>query len=261
MADAPSLIGPLARIERANEHIRHLNDRLVAFVRSRPYTAVPQPDPNPFNRAFLITEVKPIPLQVRVMIGEIPHHLRAALDLLVCQLLLRENVTDPKILKKREFPIFFKRDLSIPKVKKEHEADIARKIKGVGPKPYALIESLQPCVAGNGDERSHLAQVAELDNTDKHRLLLAAVGSMHFPQVSFHDAGTVVAMADAYVALKEGATLVLSPFNPGVNVDTNFTNAVAFDEPGPVFGHPVVPTLQNLSDLTRDTVNLFADCF
>ncbi len=55
----------------------------------------------------------------------------------------------------------------------------------------------------------------------------------------------------------------LSPVRPGnqVNVDLNLATAITFGEPGPVYGHPVVPTLQNLSNIVRDTINLFSDCF
>jgi len=41
----------------------------------------------------------------------------------------------------------------------------------------------------------------------------------------------------------------------------NFVNAVAFNEPGPVFGWPLVHILLNLSRMMRETVASFADCF
>jgi hypothetical protein len=41
----------------------------------------------------------------------------------------------------------------------------------------------------------------------------------------------------------------------------SLADAVTFMEPGPVFGKPIVHILQNLSRMTRETVQWFADCF
>jgi hypothetical protein len=59
--DSPSLTGPLARIDRADELLVQLDTNLKAFVSSRPYTAVEQPDPNPQNRKYLITHIQGVP--------------------------------------------------------------------------------------------------------------------------------------------------------------------------------------------------------
>ena len=41
----------------------------------------------------------------------------------------------------------------------------------------------------------------------------------------------------------------------------NLATVVAFMEPGPVFGKPIDHILRNLSNMTRQTVLTFADCF
>lgn len=141
---------------------------------------------NPSTRAFVVRAIQPLPDRVRIMVGEIPHHLRASLDLLVCQLLLKKGVTDPKLLERCAFPILTKPDLSTAKGRLDHDRALKAKIDGIDPRAYELIVALQPC-ATNGPQ-SHLALLQELDNTDKHRLLIAAAASAEISGFKFRDA-------------------------------------------------------------------------
>ena len=45
MADQPSLASPLARIDRADELLTHLDSALNTFVQTRPYVVEELPDP------------------------------------------------------------------------------------------------------------------------------------------------------------------------------------------------------------------------
>jgi hypothetical protein len=93
MPEQPSLAGPLARIERANELLPHLDAALKAFLQTPPYDIEERPDPNPTTRAFVITKLHDVPARPRIIAGEVAHHLRAALDLLAYQLLIQQGVT------------------------------------------------------------------------------------------------------------------------------------------------------------------------
>lgn len=173
MADQPSLAGPLARIDRADELTLQLTAVCKAFLASQPYTIIERADEPPTTRAFVVSGVHDVPFLPRIG-GEIAHHLRASLDLLVYQLMLRNGVTDERLLKKSVFPVLDK-DLTTPRDRGEYHAAIN---KTIGPLPASLrarIEDLQP--AKTNREWSHLAQVQRLDNTQKHRLLLAATAS------------------------------------------------------------------------------------
>jgi hypothetical protein len=89
MPEPPSLAGPRARLDRADALIAELNEATRTFAATRPYRAAQVDDPNPLNRRFLVAAVEDVPPHIRVRAGEIVHHTRAALDLLVYQLLLR----------------------------------------------------------------------------------------------------------------------------------------------------------------------------
>jgi hypothetical protein len=260
MPEQPSLAGSLARIDRADELIAQLDAALKAFLLAQPYTVEERPDDNPAARTFVVTAVREVPARPRIMAGEAAHHLRAALDLLAYQLLLQAGVDDEKRLRACAFPIVVKCDLSDPKSRKKHDDAIRSKIGGVSRKAYDRIIALQPCVR-NG-EWSHLAQIQALDNTDKHRLLLAATSSTRIGGWNFRDEhGNVTTMPHhSFLPLQVDAMLRFVPPCPDFPVP-NLANAVAFMEPGLLFGQPVEHILQNLLTMTRKTVESFADCF
>ena len=60
--------------------------------------------------------------------------------------------------------------------------------------------------------------------------------------------------------MQEDQLVKVGPVPSGFRLP-NLAHVVAFMEPGPVFGKPVVHILQNLSRMTRETIELFPDCF
>lgn len=255
----PSLVGTLARIDRADELTLQLTAACKAFLAGQPYTVEDRPDESPATRAFVITGLRDVPLLPRIIAGEVAHHLRASLDLLAYQLMLKAGVTDEKLLKKSVFPVLDK-DLSTAQGRGEYGAAMK---KGVGQLPAPLrarIEALQPC--NTNHEWSHLAQVQRLDNTQKHRLLLAATSSIRIGGWNFRDEhGNVTTMPHhSFIPLQVDAMFKVGGAPMGF-VLPNLAHEVAFMEPGPVFGHPMDQILRNLSKMTRQTVLSFADCF
>jgi hypothetical protein len=260
MPEPPSLAGPLARIVRADELLSQLDTVLEAFLATRPYTVEERPDDNPAVRAFVITSLVDIPARPRIIAGEIAHHLRASLDLLAYQLLLKAGVTDEERLGACAFPAITNRDLSKPADRRKHDESINAKVGGISQRAYDRIVALQPCATNK--EWSHLAQVQTLDNTDKHRLLLAAASSTRIGGWVFRDEqGNATTMPhDSFVPLQVDAMVKVAPAPSGF-VLPNLATVVAFMEPGPVFGKPIDHILRNLSNMTRQTVLTFADCF
>jgi hypothetical protein len=251
MSDQPSIAGPLARIDRADELIADLRDALKAFLGTRPYTVNERPDENPAVRTFVVTSLRDVPARPRIIAGEIAHHLRASLDLLAYQLLLKAGVTDEERLRASAFPVVTNRDLSKPADKRKHDESINAKVLGVSQRAYDRIVALQPCATNK--EWSHLAQIQALDNTDKHRLLLAAASSTRIGGWNFRDEhGNVT-------TLPHDSFKVASP--PPEFVLPNPATEITFMEPGPVWGKPLDHILRTLSRMTRQTIEGFADCF
>jgi hypothetical protein len=67
MADQPSIAGPLARIDRADELTSELDAACKAFLATRPYTVEQRPDDNPSARVFLVTSLHDVPLRPRII--------------------------------------------------------------------------------------------------------------------------------------------------------------------------------------------------
>jgi len=125
---------------------------------------------------------------------------------------------------------------------------------------FHRIVALQPCATNR--ERSHLAQVQSLDNIDKHRLLLAATSSVRIIGWNFRDEhGTVTTMPHpSCIPLQVDALLKVADAPSGF-VLPNLAQDVAFTEPGPMFGKPVVQVLRTLSCMTRKTIESVSNCF
>jgi hypothetical protein len=260
MPEQPSLAGPLARIDRADELLSDLDAAVTAFLAAPPYDIEERADLNPPTRMFVVTAVHDVPARPRIIAGEVAHHLRVALDLLAYQLLLKAGINDAERLRACAFPIITNRDLSKADDKKTHDKSIRDKIDGIDKKAYDRIVAIQPC-ATNGD-RSHLALVQELDNTDKHRLLLAAAASTSIAGFNFRDAdGSVTTVPHStYLPIEAGAMLKVRDASPGYRLP-GLAHTVAFMEQGPLVRQPVVPALWQLSAQIRQTVQGFADCF
>lgn len=261
MADIPSIQPALAKIDRADENIRNLNALFTSFIDRRPYTVVDEPDPNPKTRGFRITAVEDLGLPLRVLVGEIAHHLRSAFDLVVYQLMVNAKVTDPKRLRQCAFPVIYDLDLSVPDDRKEYERTMRRKIEGISPRAITRIENLQPCRT-NG-ERSFLAQIDWLDNADKHRLLLAIVGSVNISGFNFRATdGTVTTTPHkAYVPLEVDAVIKTEVPDPTMQVDLKIPLQITFGEKGIFWCQPVIPKFQELSDIARRIINAFKNDF
>jgi hypothetical protein len=195
----------------------------------------------------------------RIIAGEIAHHLRASLDLMAYQMMLKAGVTDEKLLKRSAFPVLDK-DLSTAAGRREYSAAIK---KSVGPLSATLrdrIEALQPC--NTNHDWSHLAQVQRLDNTQKHRLLLAATSGTRIGGWNFRDGhGNVTRMPHhSFFPLQVDTMLKVGDAPMGF-VLPNLAHEVAFMEPGPTYGHPMDHILRDLSKMTRETILSFADFF
>jgi hypothetical protein len=155
------------RLERANEHLTALNDERIAFL-----ARLDEKDPRivgEFNRdtseyAFRANCDPPDP-RLGILVSEFSHHLRAALDNLVWQLVLLRGSAPTT---RTQFPIYESR---------ERYESSAHLIRGVSADDRALIEFCQPFQHGKRPFDTYLAMLAWLNNMDKHRFV--HVGCAH----------------------------------------------------------------------------------
>ena len=175
------LDGPRAKVKRAKTQLIALYDDSQRFFTK---------NPNIITRAEFDKKAGNYPIRVKkcpselpeqwsVIVGEITHDLRSALDLLVWQLSLLET---PTPYDKSAFPIY-----SVGRSRrKEIKSFWGRQGKGpsclkdIHSRYWTRIEAFQPYKRGNRSRQNPLFLLHELNNADKHRLiqiLSASVGS------------------------------------------------------------------------------------
>jgi hypothetical protein len=172
----PSLAACWAKLDRASEHIAELKTEVVAYFESTPIRI----ESSSFEAEtgwwiFKTDEVKRLPLRPSVIIGDILHNLRSALDHLVWQLVLF-NGADPTT--RNQFPI---------ESGEQRFAKAARRmLAGVAEHHIEQIKGVQPFAQGESDEfgnarASALVLLRDLSNQDKHRLINPVMAAMGGP--------------------------------------------------------------------------------
>jgi hypothetical protein len=172
-----ALFGARVKIDRARALRRDLHESMKAYLSTDWYAIEPQIDPTE-NLALAVIRIKrPVDPTWSVMVGDIVHNLRSALDYLIHELVKVETGSHPPPAPKgkTQFPIC---------LSPEHfdKASTAM-LEGVGDEARALIRSHQPFATGHGAE-SPLAILATLSNLDKHRSIQLTAASLKDPQAS-----------------------------------------------------------------------------
>src|SRR5262249_8364684 len=115
-----------------------------------------------FNVTIRMIVKKPCPPMWSVIIGEIIHDLRSALDHSVYVLVIKATSASPPDGSRTQFPIFL--------LASKFDLHSLSMLKGVSNKSAALIKSLQPFSTGEGGG-SPLWHLNQLSNFDKHRTI------------------------------------------------------------------------------------------
>ena len=110
---------------------------------------------------FIVREAPP--LRWALTLGDCVHNLRSSLDHLACQLTLLGGGSMEDCAK-TQFPIASKSETRFDRM-----AD--RSIVGLSPKHRWMVKRFQPFQAGSNAFKHPLSILADLSNTDKHRLL------------------------------------------------------------------------------------------
>jgi hypothetical protein len=167
------LDGPTSKILRAYEHLKKLRTETETFIKeNKHHIVIGERHVDTAYYSLRAKVSKPPPIEWGVVVGEIAHDLRSALDGIVWQLVIL-NGTDPSTLRGRkpQFPIFLIKEAeSRPCYMRDGKPRIHGRITD---KQEALIEWLQPYNRPNPNGDA-LWLLHELNNADKHRLVLGA---------------------------------------------------------------------------------------
>lgn len=228
-----------AKQDRALEQLKALDKAIKGWLEGNPYQVRENLDA---NTGVYELRIKPnaIPPGWSIIIGEILHDLRSALDHLVWQLTLANGYTPPRRFSRRktrwrfiEFPIYVNGLDFRSRLERR-----SNPLWGISDPARAFIDDYQPLHGGKMATRDALWVLNELNNIDKHRTLhLTAMYLQHakFTTAPFKGAGTITPLY-AYPfpgKLKEDTVIFraqITPPNLQMGVQTEATLDVIFDE-------------------------------
>ncbi len=170
----PNLDGYEAKLRRVDENIADLRRIVKAVKDNEPFQIGNKFDPegrkldSPFlpvqRNIFFAKNVKPMPHELGIRVGEIMYGLRSALDNLAFRVWHLNGRTDvpPKI----EFPIY------MSQVKLDDARIRIKRWERIDPAHFATMCSFQPYVTGGANyAKEPLWILHELCNIDKHRAI------------------------------------------------------------------------------------------
>ena len=238
------------KLDRANQHIDNLEAEIGAYLRSNPYPVVTEDDPHSGKRVAKVgDEVTPVPSSIPLILGDAVHNIRSSLD----HFAYAANPNPPRV-DRVGFPIWSRDDIP---TQESFEATAKGQMPTASPRLLQAVCALQPYRGGNSE---HLWVINRLNNIDKHRLLVTAIGS--YESVGFAAGARLPQLADwpkdfpaVIIRLRPADRC---PVEPGTELfitdafeedeQLQFRFDVAFGEPQVVECEPVVPTLRRLLD-------------
>lgn len=215
-----------AKITHAEERYASYMEAHWEYLQSGAFSTYIEPDMEARTATYRLKVTAPIPINLRILAGEVITHLRSALDHLVWQLALLDGKTPSN---GSQFPIF--------ETKNDFRKSVARYLSSISPEIREIIFDLQPFNLVNPKE--HLLWILNrLANDDKHRLLtivnINTVGiqiplhpdGMSF-QFSFGNVSSISGYKIATVNFEDfkGAVSLemLEHLNPGVHINLFFS--------------------------------------
>jgi hypothetical protein len=265
------LDGPALKIRRAKGEIDVLAQELGRAMKEANYQAVrAEINPKTQKQVYRVRVGKSFPLELGVLIGEIAHNLRSALDGLVWQLATLNLPKGETPASFNQFPVFRSGRAPSKKVNPRRYFDWVRGEKlqrGTGrymiqqlcPDHQAVIERLQPYHRIRGGKESLPWLLHELNNADKHRTLqvIAGTGGGYLYQVVGNSNSIVRSPARIF---KDGTKLCEG--GPDVTVGPGLAPLVLFWEGCEALkGYPVVLTLRQIAEQVREIAAAFMPAF
>ena len=265
------LDGPLAKVDWAQQQIEALDSDSRALFGTDSYRVVPAEINHKTGQRVLRiqTSIDQLPPQWSVVVGEVIHDLRSALDQLVCALALLSDRARGETFcedEKTSFPILLygprsrsrPRSSSRPKWSSQRLRYLRRSLR-------TRIQGLQPYKRRDLGPKSPLWLLSEMNNADKHRYIqIVAARSRSMSMVVSRQTDNRL-WVDA-LRFKLGVRLIdgtkvgeVDPYGQeDVEVQRVIHPEIVFWEGcDAVKRQPVIRTLRTISDEVSRAVNLF----
>jgi hypothetical protein len=247
--------GARVKIERAKEHIADLVSAIALFEETCPHEIVVEDDPDRWQRTWRVRVYEEPPARLGAIAGDAVHNLRSALDLIWRGLMFPGG--GGRTNRKIAFGIY----------------DSAEQFKAAQPafiKPSRkmmmdIVNEAKPYKGGN----DALWLLKELDEIDKHRLLLTAYSSISRGSITLPWVGALPVLRytlpvvpgreGPLCPVKYNTVLFRHTYGPGgrrpdMDVDAEYPIEIALAEPEIIKGKAIIPTLHQLTEVVDNIV-------
>ena len=234
----------MLKVDRAKRHVNDLQARLTAFLQSDFYRL--RVDKDTESGGYVVMyNTNPLPSDCALILGDAIHNLATPFDHIASELAVRIGLSGNK--RRVQFPKHRGRD-------DVENVELFREIVGAFPKLASVIldfvKPYQTCDL-------NCWALLELDNMDKHRLLIPIVtlSALHGATVADGDGN---AIEDMRLTVAAGGRLHVGGFSGPCQITDYGQPAfeITFPE-GPYFGkQPVLPTLIQLTEFVENAVTL-----
>ncbi len=236
------------KIDRADEHINHLDAEVRAFKARRPYRVVHEVDPQTQWHHFVVREIEPIPILWSAIAADAVHNLHVALDHL-----WQRAVHGPRSVARDYFPAFENPESAKARFRGKEHGPLKRAVD--------LLKSVDAFEVDNP-----FWALRCMDDADKHDTLALVACRLDsytmdltrmFPDQEPVMFGHYISEDD--LAIIEHGTLLYSlpPTKSKMDVDHELAFEIAFGESEVLPGEPVVPTLKYLSAAVEGLAGAF----
>jgi len=260
------------KIERAKQHIADLDVARQAFFAAEPYRVGTKHDPQTRKLIYYVVSVEDVPTNILLITGDVIQNLRSALDHLAYQL----HLTGTGKTTSKDLVYFPIGGTNATEYKSQRDG----KVKGMRQDAIDAIDATEPYKGGKGHQ---LWVLSKLNNIDKHRLVLIAIGSaFRSIDLGAHASRSLqqlIRQAQQTIPdypvpipptrhlffktdpmmcpLKAGNELFIDAPDAEVNEEMQFRFDISLSEPEIIEGKPLLETLHQLADLVGKIITAF----
>tara|TARA_R110001606_G_scaffold68836_2_gene157296 strand:+ start:754 stop:1515 length:762 start_codon:yes stop_codon:yes gene_type:complete len=238
------------KLQRADEHVRNLDEMFTAYLNLRPHRPVFKLKRNERNLWRVWVELLidiPFPQEISLVLGDAIHNYRCVLDHLIWELIALDGGTPDRYTK---FPIG------------KDQIDFEASARGVVTPRPDTNQFLVDLAAYRLGEGKLLYALNYLDNADKHTVITPVVHVSCLEDITIINLATRerITLDPIYAnPATEGRVIYEAP--EGFGIDSNYkifpTPDIFFPEDNFLSGEPIVSALASISIKAEQTIKAF----
>ncbi|SDA99353.1 hypothetical protein [Mesorhizobium qingshengii] len=233
------------KVERSKIHAEQFKSSIAEFFATNPYRAVIDPNSTNASKQLIIEQIEPTPKTLPLIIGDVIHNLRSALDHLASDLVLFKKASLDSVY----FPTGVDKD-------GYHNA-LTKPIRKAGLDAIKRLAKVEAYYGGNG---AIIRALHDLDVADKHRAIVPTLNRALVTNIRAVGGGYDLFFAGITLPVVNGRASLLKDY---VGVDIQFDEAkpldVSFGEPPLIASESIGETLEKMTKAVVAIIDSFAN--